>query len=207
MDDRRLVDVVRRQSGVISTAQLEACGLSSTGISWRVSRARLFRVRRTIYSLSPCVDEWGLRWAAVLAAGADRAVVSHWSAGQVHRMSDGPWSPSHVTIPGSGHRRLPGLVVHRSRPHGRRDVVVVRGLRVTSPERTVLDIAGLATDDVVELLIREGEVQGVLGAGAIRDAIADRTGHHGLARLRLSIRRRSKRPWARHRSRTTCICS
>lgn len=184
MDERRLVDVVRRQCGVISTAQLGACGLSSTGISWWVSVARLFRVRRTVYSLSPCVDEWGLWWAALLAANAERAVLSHWSAGRVHRLCDGARSPIHVTVPGSGRRRQPGLIVHRSRSLDRQDLMVVRGLRVTTPARTVLDIAAFAPDDAVERLIREGEFQGSLGAGAIRDAIAGRTGHHGLSRVR-----------------------
>lgn len=184
MDQRRLSEMVRRQCGVISTAQLHACGLSSTGISWWVSTARLYRVRRTVYSPSPHLDEWGLRWAAVLGTDADRAVLSHWSAGRVHRLSDGACSPIHVTVPGSGRRRLPELVVHRSRNLDPQDVVVVRGLRVTSPARTVLDIAAFATDDVVRRLIREGEFHGSLGVGAIRDAVADRTGHRGLGRVR-----------------------
>ncbi|MEV4421775.1 DUF559 domain-containing protein [Patulibacter sp. NPDC049589] len=184
MDDHRLADVVRRQCGVISTVQLNACGLSSAGIAGRVSRARLFRVRRTIYSPSPCIDEWGLRWAAILATDPERAVLSHWSAGEVHRMLASRTTPLHVTVPGAGRRGGAGLVVHRSRGLPPSDVQVVRGLRVTSPERTVLDVAARSDDDVVRRMIREGEFQGALGSGALRDALAGRTGHPGLARVR-----------------------
>jgi hypothetical protein len=183
MDRWRLANTVRRQAGVISTAQLLACGLSSTGISRWVSVGRLFRVRRTVYSMSPHVEEWGHMWAAVLGTDADHAVLSHWSAGRIHGFCSGP-GPIHVTVRGPGRRRLPGLVVHRSRGLDPQDVVVVRGLRVTSPARTVLDAAASTTDADVRRMIREGEFHGVLGAGEIRDAVAGRTGHRGLARVR-----------------------
>lgn len=130
------------------------------------------------------MDERGLWWAAVLGTQPDQAVLSHWSAGRIHRLCDDGRFPIHVTVPGSGRRRLPGLIVHRSRGLCPQDVVVVRGLRVTSPARTVLDVAGSADDQEGKRMIREGEVHGVLGAGAIRDAVAGRTGHRGLGRVR-----------------------
>lgn len=164
--------------------QLNACGLSSAGIAGRVSRARLFRVLHAVYSPSPCVDEWGLRWAAILATDPERAVLSHWSAGEVHRMVASRTMPLHVTVPGSGRRGAAGLVVHRSRGLPPSDVQIVRGLRVTSPERTVLDVAARSDDDVVRRMIREGEFQGVLRSGVLRDTFAGRTGHPGLARVR-----------------------
>jgi very-short-patch-repair endonuclease len=183
VDDQRLAHIARRQCGVVSTAQLMACGLSPAGIAKRVAGARLFRVRRVVYSLGPCVDEWGLRWAAILATSADRAVLSHWSAGEVHRMVEAGPPRVHVTVPGGGRRDLRGIVVHRSRALSADDVAMVRGLRVTTPERTALDIAGVADDAAVRRMIREGEFHGVLPTGAICAAIGGRTGHRGLGRL------------------------
>jgi very-short-patch-repair endonuclease len=161
-----------------------ACGLSAAGIARRLSGARLFRVMRSVYSPSPCIDEWGRRWAAVLATQPERAVLSHWSAGEVHQMLDHRQGRPHVIVPGGGRRGAREVVVHRSRALADDDVVLIRGLRVTTPERTVLDVAGSAADEVVLRMIREGEFRGVLGAGAIRDSIANRSGHRGLARLR-----------------------
>ncbi|MSW50977.1 MAG: DUF559 domain-containing protein [Actinobacteria bacterium] len=184
VDDRRVAEIVARQSGVVSSRQLVACGLSRSGIARRVSSARLFRVLRSVYSPAPCVDEWGRRWAAVLAIDADRAVLSHWSAGVIHRMLQPRIGPVHVTMPGSGRGGTAGVVVHRSRSLGPDDVVVVRGLRVTTPERTVIDVAARADDDLVRRMIREGEFQGALRDGAVRDAVAGRSGHRGLARVR-----------------------
>lgn len=184
MDDRRLAAYARRQHGLLATHQLKACGLSASGIAARVATARLFPVRRTVYSLSPHADEWTPLWAAVLATDADRAVISHWTAGRLHRMAVGGRTTVHVTVDGGGRRDLPGIVVHRARALRSDDVVEVRGLRATSPARTVLDLGAVATDQELLATIREGEFQGVLRAGAIREDVATRRGHRGLARVR-----------------------
>jgi Protein of unknown function (DUF559) len=67
--DERIVDIVSRQHGVISRRQLQAAGLSSTGIGHRVRRRRLFPVLHGVYALGPHVDLWGRRHAAVLSVG------------------------------------------------------------------------------------------------------------------------------------------
>jgi very-short-patch-repair endonuclease len=62
--------------------------------------------------------------------------------------------------------------------------VAVRGLRVTSAERTILDVACQASDDVVRRLIREAEFVGALRAGALAAAVEGRSGHPGVGRIR-----------------------
>jgi very-short-patch-repair endonuclease len=163
---------------------LRDCGLSSAGIDGRVARSRLFRVRRGVYALSPHLDDWGRLTAAVLATDPEHAVISHWTAGTVHRLTRPHGSVVHVTVPGAGLRNAPGLVVHRTRGLDPEDVVVVGGLRVTSPGRTALDLGRTVPDAELRRIIREGEFQGALPVGAIRELVATRTGHRGLARLR-----------------------
>jgi very-short-patch-repair endonuclease len=186
-DRTRTVAVAAAQGGVISAAQLRASGLSDGGIAHRVRARRLFRVRRGVYSLSPYVDVWGRRWAAVLQVdplGAQGAMLSHRSAGEVHGIATPRGGRIDVTIPGVGGRTVAGLRLHRARSLRPGDVVTVRGLRVTSVPRTVLDLAGTENDDVVRRLIREGEFQGLLPVGAMTAAATDRGGHPGVGRVR-----------------------
>lgn len=183
MDDGRLAVFARGQGGLVTAAQLKACGLSSSGIAYRVRTHRLFVVRRRVYALTPVVDVNGLRWAAVLAAGAD-AALSHWSAADVHGFSTGRRAEPDVTVPGTGGRPIDGLRVHRARRLRDGDVVLVDGLRVTSPSRTILDIAAGANDTTLRRLIREAEFVGCLRIGDLAAAVAGRGGHAGVGRIR-----------------------
>lgn len=183
MDDRRLATIALRQGGLVTTTQLQSCGLSRSGVRHRVAAGRLFRVRRGVYALSPVAGAWSTYWAALLAAGPD-AAVSHWSAAAVHGFASVPSGPVQVTVPAAGGRALPGLRIHHARSLRPADIVVVRGLRVTSAERTVLDIAGGASDQAARRVIREAEFTGALRPGRLSAAVEGRGGHPGVGRIR-----------------------
>jgi hypothetical protein len=184
MDDRRLAELARRQGGVVSSAQVQACGLGPSGIRHRARASRLFRIRRSAYSLSPRWDFRAELWAAVLATRPDDAAISHWSAAAVHGMARPHSGPIHLTIPGTGSRSLTGVAVHRARSLGPDDVTAVDGLRVTTPARTVLDVAARADDDAVRRLIREGEYLRLLPVGAMLRIVASHPRHPGAPRVR-----------------------
>lgn len=184
MDDHLLADFARRQGGVVSSTQIRVCGLSRSGARHRVATGRLFPVRRRAYTLSPHWDAATLRWAAVLATDQQHAVLSHWTAAEIHRMSKWRAPAIHLSVPGAGGRAASGLVIHRPRRFGPGDVVQVDGLRVTSPARTVLDIAATADDRVIHGLIREGEYLGLLPAGAMPQVVAAHPSHPGAPRVR-----------------------
>ena len=139
-----LAAVAGKQYGNITRTQLTALGLSHGAIVNRVAKGRLFRIFRGVYSvgrrpLTP--QEWAA--ASVLAAGAG-AALSHGSAMTLW----GFWRhwdrPYEVTIVGD--RRTRGIRVHRSTTLRRRDLTRQLGIRVTTPARTLLDIAPRLTD-------------------------------------------------------------
>lgn len=169
---------------MVSAAQLKACGLGRSGARHRAASSRLFRVRRSAYSLSPRWDFRAELWAALLVTQPDTAAVSHWSAAAVHGMARPHAPPFHLTIPGAGSRSLTGVVVHRARTLGCTDVADVDGLRVTTPARTILDIAGRADDDAVRRLIREGEYLRLLPVGAMLEIVGSHPRHPGAPRVR-----------------------
>ncbi|WP_026910776.1 type IV toxin-antitoxin system AbiEi family antitoxin domain-containing protein [Patulibacter minatonensis] len=184
MDDARLARLAARQGGVFTSAQMNACGLSPSGARHRVRTSRVFRVRRAAYTLSPHHDALTDLWAVILTIDPGRGCLSHWTAAWMHRMWRATGSPIHMSVVGSGGRRLPGVVVHAPRILLPDDVVEVRGLPVTSAGRTVLDVAARAGDDTVRRLIREGEVQGLLPAGEMLRVVAAHPNHPGAGRVR-----------------------
>jgi Protein of unknown function (DUF559) len=83
----------------------------------------------------------GRRWAAVLACG-DGAVLSHGSAAAAWDIRAGGSPRMHVTVPTRGGRaRRDGIHVHRPRSLGLDEVTTLDGLPITTPARTLLDLA------------------------------------------------------------------
>jgi hypothetical protein len=94
--------------------------------------------------------------AAVLAHGP-HAVLSHRSAGQVWGIHPRSSIEPEITVPGSKKTKK-GIVAHRGVLLGD-EVVRVRGIRVTSVPRTMLDLAGTRSEREVERAWNEMEVR------------------------------------------------
>lgn len=128
-----------KRQGNVTTGELKALGLGADAIRYRVKTGRLYREHQAVYSVGrPAVTAHERASAAVLACGRG-AALSHGSAMTLW----GFWrrwdQPFEVTV--AGDRRPPGIRVHRSRTLSWRDVRTQVGIRVTSPARTLLDIA------------------------------------------------------------------
>jgi very-short-patch-repair endonuclease len=134
------------QHGMIARWQLLAAGVAADTIDRWLRNGRLLRRHRGVYALghqppSPLANAM----AAVLACGP-AAVLSHRSAADLWAMAR--WTgPVEVTAP--CYRNPPGIRVHRSRTLTAEDVTVHYGIPVTTPARTLLDLA--ATLDTASL--------------------------------------------------------
>ncbi len=84
------------------------------------------------------VEVW--RRAALLWAGSDSAL-SHRSAGEIWRLDNVADAKPELVIPGDRHPRSPLVRVHRSLELADEEVQIVDGMRVTSPTRTIIDLA------------------------------------------------------------------
>ncbi len=108
--------------------------------------------------------------AAVLACGA-AAVLSHRSAAVCWRCTDGPDLVPHVTAP--DRLRPAGVVAHRGRL-APADMTVRNGIPVTSPARTLVDLAQILSDEDLERVVREAQFRRLFDPRAIRDALQRR---------------------------------
>jgi predicted transcriptional regulator of viral defense system len=127
--------------GVLSLAELRACGLSRHDVEGRCRRGTLHRLHQGVYAVGhrPLTLEATLI-AAVKALGPN-AVLSHYSAAALWKLVEWDDRLPDVTVPGAGTRRVPGIRVHRPRTLDRRDWRHHEGIPVTTPERTLTDLA------------------------------------------------------------------
>jgi very-short-patch-repair endonuclease len=177
-----LVELAEAQHGVVSRAQLLALGLSKGAIDSRVRRGALRRLHLGVYALGHAALRAEGRWLAAVLACGEGATLSHTSAARLWRLSSVPADPAvHVTI-GRGHRERPGIRAHRS-PTTRADVTVERGVPVTTPARTLVDLADVVPYETLRAIADHGVR---LDARAVRRAQArapNRRGRGALARL------------------------
>jgi very-short-patch-repair endonuclease len=139
---------------VVAQPQLLAAGLDRDAIKYRRRVGRLHLLHRAVYAVghrppSPLARAM----AAVLACGPD-ALLSHGSAAALWRIVPRWPSPTHVTAPSD--RRHPGIHVHRSRHI---DATTHYGIRVTTPARTLVDLADVLTERALTRAVNEAQVQ------------------------------------------------
>ena len=141
----RWTDLAEGQHGAISRVQLLEMGLSPAAIGRLITTKRLRPLWRGIYvvgGLEPTV--FTLLMAATLLP--QKPTVSHRAAAFLWRLLDqGP----PVEVSGSTTSRIRGVTMHKKHL-GNGDFTYRRGIRVTSPHRTLMDLGDVADRDVVE---------------------------------------------------------
>jgi len=136
--------VAGRQHGMVARWQLVAAGFDGDAIAYRVRAGRLHPRHRGVYAVGHVpVSPLATAMAAVLACG-ENAVLSHRSAAALWRIL--PRWPHPVEITARAGRTLRGIHVHRSRTLTPQDVTHDHGIPVTTPNRTLLDLADTLPD-------------------------------------------------------------
>jgi very-short-patch-repair endonuclease len=139
--DHAIAAIAERQGGVIDHKQLRELGLSSTGIGRRVQAGRLHAKYRGVYAVGHRkIGTEGLWWAALLACRPD-GVLSYVSAAAAWEIRRSSSRTVDVTVGLGGRARRAGIRLHRSRSLPPDEVTQLNGLPITTPARTLLDLA------------------------------------------------------------------
>jgi Protein of unknown function (DUF559) len=140
--DVRAARVAGGQWGVLSLDELRACGLSRDAVAVRVARGGLHRMHRGVYAVGHANPPLEGRFLAAVKACGPHAVLSHFSAAAV--LGIVRWDDRHpeVTVTGSVTRVHRGIRVHRTERLDPADVAWHQGIPLTSPARTLVDLAG-----------------------------------------------------------------
>ncbi len=107
-------ELVRRQHGVISRAQLIGLGYTSSAIRHRLATGRLFEVHRGVYAVGRAELSIQGRWMAAVLAAGEGARLCGQSMAEHLGFRDLGGGPIEVTIPADYSRRVKGIWIHRS---------------------------------------------------------------------------------------------
>ena len=173
-------------NGVIATRQLTSCGVGYDAIRVRVARGNLHPVFRGVYGVGhAAITRTGLFTAAVLACGPG-AVLSHRAAAAHHGLLEWKERDIEVIVPRSAGRGIDGIRAHRQRLD-ECDRWTRENVRVTSPARTILDLAPGITSKAYRRTIRQAFAEGIVSVRQLADVLARTPRHRGAAKLRALI--------------------
>jgi hypothetical protein len=138
--------IAETQCGVLSCAQILAGGLTRGSLISRLRRASWQRMHPGVYAtFSGEPNRLATLWAAILYAGPG-AMLSHQTAAELWKLTDGPSSAIHLTVPGNRRvRRRAGMAIHLS-SRATSAVHPVRTPARTRLEETVIDLWETARD-------------------------------------------------------------
>jgi very-short-patch-repair endonuclease len=155
----KIAEVAARQRGLVTRMQLREAGLTRDTIDSWLKSARLHSLYRGIYLLGHARRTEGVReLGAVLACGPG-AVVSHRSAAGLWRLLPAPSGDVEISVAGRNCGRRPGIRLHRVVALDRCDVRKLGGIPVTSPARTILDVAAVVTPRELERALAEAQAR------------------------------------------------
>jgi hypothetical protein len=187
--DARLAAIAAAQAGVFARRQATAAGFGAAQIERRVRAGVWHRIFPRVYRHAGVPASLGARqWGAILWAGPG-GVLSHTSAAAIWRIPVVAGLAPEVLVPATRAPRAAGVTVHRVTRLRAVDVVQVHGLPVTTPVRTIVDLAAVLGADDLRAALEHAfarDLVTVRAVGAGLDEIGS-AGRPGAARLRVLL--------------------
>lgn len=153
--DRIMMELAARRYGVVTAAELALAGLGRRAVERRMAEGRLRRLHRGVFLVGALPGPHAREVAAVLAVGHD-AAISHRSAAALWEILPPADDPVDVSVTRGHPRSRPGIRVHRAR---RLQHSFNAGVRVTTPLRTIRDLASAVGARDLERAIEEAQVR------------------------------------------------
>jgi very-short-patch-repair endonuclease len=167
------------QYGVVARAQLLALGLGADAIGRRVRCGRLRPLHRGVYAVGHLVLRREAHWLAAVLACGDGAVLSHAAAAAHWGLRPSAATRVDVMVRGAGGRRRPGLRVHRHATLLAGEITRHEAIPVTTPARTLLDLAATLPRRALERAVDQTEVLRLFDLTALAATVSAHQGRPG----------------------------
>jgi very-short-patch-repair endonuclease len=183
-DLRAVIDYARRNGGVITRGEAVALGISPRTLRRRVSDGVLIDLQPGVLALPGAPDAHLLDLHA--ACRKLNAVASHESAAYVHGLDRPGWTKPTVSVPVRRTKDLAGVTVHQLTDIAATHVVEIDGLRVTNPERTIVDLAAVVSERRLARILDNGLAAGIVDFDLLSRLFGQlgRRGKPGTSKLR-----------------------
>ncbi len=143
---RRINAWARRQLGLVTFEQLDLLGVSEGQRRRWLIDGRLILVRPNVYALGGAPPTWEQSVLAAVLAGGGGVAASHGTAGRLRVLKHVDDSGLEIVSPLGHHKRLDGVVGHRSGALFESDLTVYRSIPTTTVARTLVDVSGRLTE-------------------------------------------------------------
>jgi very-short-patch-repair endonuclease/predicted transcriptional regulator of viral defense system len=183
--ERGLARLASGQHGVVARRQLLRLGFGSGAIAARLRSGRLSRVHSGVYLVGHVARaRLATEMAAVLACGTG-AAISHASAARMWGIgkANAPRVPVHVTVASDWAPARAGIAVHRCRSLGPVDLRRLDGVPLTSPARTIIDLAASSRASELERAVAAALRLHGVGAEQLAEQARRHRGRPGVPRL------------------------
>jgi very-short-patch-repair endonuclease len=171
----------------VSRAQLSELRLTAKQIGGAVRAGRLERVLPNVFRLTGAPSTPQQTFAAAVLWAGTNALGSFRSAAELWSIDVPEGARAEVTVWGSAHPRCDDVVVHRVAASPERRVRL--GIPVTSPERTIVDLAGVLSSPQLEIAFESARRARLVTVESTSRALAaaGAQGRRGAGRLRVLL--------------------
>jgi very-short-patch-repair endonuclease len=191
--DRLIAEVADRQNEIVTREQLRSLGLARGAIRSRVARGLLYPLFRGTYIWGhPSATPVGRAVAAVFACGEGSVLSGHEAAARWELRPETE-DPIDVTVVGR-RVRLPGIRTHETASFAVGDIRTLHGIPITSPARTLLDVAPDLTTRDLAAAVELAQVKRLVTKRDIAATLDRAAGRAGVPALRAFL---DDRPFTR----------
>jgi len=178
--------IARRQHGVVTYPQLLAAGLSRDAVRYRVASGWLRRVHRGVYLVGGIDPPLARPMAAVLCVGQG-ALLSHHPAAVHWDLRSAPARDIHVTVVARDARQPAGVHVHRVKHLHPSDASSRHAIPVTSPARTLLDLATQVPQKELDRAVNQARVTNLVSNTSLNEQFSRYPNHRGRSALERAL--------------------
>ena len=175
----------RGNTAVCTTTQLAGLGVARATLARWSARGVVRRLHHGVYLVGPVAPPLARFAAAQLAVRG--GVVSHRSAAILQALRPEEQHAVDISTTARGARSRDGILVHTTAALPESEVRSLDNLRVTSPERTLLDLAAVGDPHLARAL-EEARIRRLVSDATIRALLDRHRGRRGTAPLAAAVR-------------------
>lgn len=162
-------------------------GLHDSAIGQRVGTGRLHRVHRGVFAVGHGLLTARGRWSAAVLACGPGSVLSHAAAAALWDLRGSDAVYIDVTIRRTGRLTRPGIRVHRPRTLPSEEATEHERIPVTTPARTILDMAAGLAPTRLNRLLDQAEILELTDYPSLDALARAHPGHRGAPKLRRAL--------------------
>jgi very-short-patch-repair endonuclease len=167
--DKRIAALAAVQHGVFTRAQARECGGTKAVIRTRLDRLQWEEPYAGVFRLAGVPRTFRQSLLAAQLAWGPESVVSHRAGAALVRLASFRRAPIELTVPRKCRRPYAEHIVHRPRRAlSPLDVTRVEGIPVTTPARTLIDLAAVADARSVEIALHDALRRGLVSPSRLR---------------------------------------